>query len=74
MVPLNCSGCTACFSATAIKNAKRIDAVELIVIETEIGYEKFSTGEFDLATKLFKDMITKNDFDEFLTLPAYKYI
>ena len=47
---------------------------ELIVIETEMGYEKFSIGKFDLATKLFKDMITKDDFDEFLTLPAYKYI
>ena len=47
---------------------------ELIDIEKEIGEEKFSNGKFKLATQLFKSMITSNNFDEFLTLPAYNYI
>ena len=47
---------------------------ELDSIEKEIGNERFSNGKFDLASSLFKDMILKDDFDEFLTLPAYKYI
>ena len=47
---------------------------ELDAIKLEIGDNRFSNGKFDLASNLFKDMILKNDFDEFLTLPAYKYI
>ena len=47
---------------------------ELASIEKEIGNERFSNGKFDLASSLFKEMILKDDFDEFLTLPAYKYI
>ena len=47
---------------------------ELDAIKLEIGDNRFSNGKFDLASNLFKDMILKDDFDEFLTLPAYKYI
>jgi len=47
---------------------------ELDAIKLEIGDNRFSNGKFDLASSLFKDMILKDDFDEFLTLPAYKYI
>jgi len=47
---------------------------ELDAIKNEIGEDRFNSGKFDMASKLFKDMILKDDFDEFLTLPAYKYI
>ena len=47
---------------------------QLIAIKEEIGEDKFSTGKFTLATELFKSMIMSEDFDEFLTLPAYSYI
>ena len=47
---------------------------ELKAIKEEIGTEKFNQGKFELATKLFSEMIQKEDFDEFLTLPAYKFI
>ena len=47
---------------------------QLIVIKEEIGEDKFSAGKFTLATELFKSMITSEDFDEFLTLPAYSHI
>jgi malate synthase len=47
---------------------------EMSKIEQEIGEKRFLNGKFDLALKLFKEMIFKEDFDEFLTLPAYQYI
>ena len=47
---------------------------ELDAIKNEIGKDRFNQGNFDLASKLFQDMILKNNFDEFLTLPAYQYI
>ena len=47
---------------------------ELESIKIEIGDDRYNNGKFDLASNLFKDMILKDDFDEFLTLPAYKYI
>ena len=47
---------------------------ELEVIKNEIGDDNFDNGKFKLATKLFVEMIQKDDFDEFLTLPAYQHI
>ena len=47
---------------------------ELESIKIEIGEDRYNNGKFDLASNLFKDMILKDEFDEFLTLPAYKYI
>ena len=35
---------------------------------------KSGTGKFDLAAKLFGEMMTSQDFPEFLTLVAYDYI
>ena len=39
-----------------------------------ISNEIYKKGKFELATDLFVNMIEKNEFDEFLTLPAYEYI
>jgi len=47
---------------------------EMNEILKEVGEKRFEKGKFDLALKLFKDMIFKEEFDEFLTLPAYQYI
>ena len=47
---------------------------ELDAIKNEVGEDRFNNGKFDMASKLFKEMILKDNFDEFLTLPAYKYI
>ena len=47
---------------------------ELNTIKDEIGLERFNNGKFQLALDLYKDMIFKKDFDEFLTLPTYEYI
>lgn len=47
---------------------------EMDAIREEIGNERFNNGRFDDAVKLFDGMIRSDDFSDFLTLPAYKYI
>ena len=47
---------------------------ELQVIKSEIGEKRFVDGKFDDASSLFSIMIKRDEFDEFLTLPAYDYL
>ena len=53
---------------------KNIVEEELEVIQSEIGEDRFKNGEFSKASSLFSEMIKKEKFDEFLTLPAYELI
>jgi malate synthase len=57
-----------------VQRFDRTLADELVVIAAEVGAERFRTGRFEAAAKLFGDMIRKPEFDEFLTLPAYEYL
>ena len=50
----------------------RLVREEIQQIEAELGTETFNEIRFAAAAKLFSDMVTKTDFDEFLTLPAYE--
>ena len=43
-------------------------------LRTQLGPERFDAGKFDLASKLFEQMMTGSEFPEFLTLVAYDYI
>jgi len=47
---------------------------ELEAIQSEIGENRFNSGQFSKASTLFSEMIKKDEFDEFLTLPAYNYL
>jgi len=47
---------------------------EMDVIQSEIGEKRFSSGKFAKASALFSEMIKKDEFDDFLTLPAYNYL
>lgn len=47
---------------------------ELQNIKQYVGNERYASGKFELATKLFTEMLLKPELDEFLTLIAYKYI
>ncbi len=47
---------------------------EMNLIKGEIGENRYENGKFNEASSLFNEMIQKNDFDEFLTIPAYQYI
>ena len=43
-------------------------------IEKELGDGRFTGGRFDDAIRLFADLSTADDFEEFLTLPAYSLL
>ena len=47
---------------------------ELNGIQSEVGTNRFEQGKFTEAAQLFSEMITKNEFDEFLTIPAYNQL
>ena len=47
---------------------------EMKKLKIQIGDELFESGKFDLAISLFTDMVQRDKFDDFLTLPAYKHI
>jgi malate synthase len=48
------------------------DEIEKII--KEVGGDKIQNTKFKLAISLFKKLVTANDFEEFLTLPAYLHI
>jgi malate synthase len=47
---------------------------ELEKIKGLLGEDKYKAGKFDLAAKLYEQMMTSDQFDEFLTLKAYQYV
>ena len=47
---------------------------ELKKIKLNVGEEQYSNGKFKEASDIFYTMSTSNEFEEFLTLPAYKLI
>ena len=56
---------------------KLIDKIikeELDKIKKKLGEDIFKKIPFDKAAKIFRDMITKENFDDFLTLPLYEKI
>jgi malate synthase len=53
---------------------RRIIPEELEKARKQIGAERYGNSKFDLAAKLFEEMMTKPEFTEFLTLVAYEQI
>ena len=47
---------------------------ELNKTKKRVGDEIFKKVSFENAAKIFRQMITKKDFDDFLTLPLYEKI
>ena len=47
---------------------------ELELIKSEVGKDRFISGKFMQASALFSEMIKKNEFDDFLTIPAYNQL
>jgi len=56
------------------------DLIDKLIIEElnktkqRVGDENFKKISFEKAAKIFREMITKKDFDDFLTLPLYEKI
>jgi malate synthase len=49
-------------------------AEELEKIKTEIGTQLYSTRCFQPAAKILDELVTDEQFVDFLTLPAYHYL
>ena len=53
---------------------RRIFAEETERIREEAGARRFESGKFDLAARLFQEIIEDNQLEEFLTLRAYPHL
>jgi malate synthase len=53
---------------------RRTIAEELEKMRGMLGPERFDGGKFDLASRLFDEMMTGAEFTEFLTLAAYDHL
>jgi len=53
---------------------EKIKHQEIEKIKDYVGEDKFNIGKFEKAIQLFDEFVLAKDFQEFLTLEAYKYI
>lgn len=53
---------------------KKLLLSEIQNIKEMVGEETFNTRKFELAIELFNSLVISKNFEEFLTLKAYKYI
>ncbi|WP_428811916.1 malate synthase A [Vibrio makurazakiensis] len=49
-------------------------AEELLVVEQEVGEQRFNHGRFDEASKLMSDLTTSDELVNFLTVPGYDFL
>ena len=47
---------------------------ELQKIKSSVGESNYKDGRFQEASDIFNSMSTSDDFEEFLTLPAYNLL
>ncbi len=47
---------------------------EIHNIKRMLGEKRFEGGKFDLAVEIFDKLVLTEEFEEFLTIPAYKYV
>nr|WP_255404624.1 malate synthase A [Thermoactinomyces sp. DSM 45892] len=47
---------------------------ELLKIKMEIGEERYLKGRYQEATQLFSELTIRDEFEEFLTVPAYEIL
>ena len=53
---------------------RKVIPEELEKARGHIGAARFEAGKFDLAARLFEQMMTTADFPDFLTLIAYEHL
>ncbi|MEH7386786.1 malate synthase A [Bacillus sp. JJ1521] len=53
---------------------QQLKVEELEKIKQEIGRESFEAGRFAEATNLFEELVTNDEFVEFLTIPGYEIL
>jgi len=53
---------------------RSILAEELEGIRGDVGNERYTSGKYELAARLFEELILKEELEEFLTLAAYVHL
>jgi malate synthase len=53
---------------------KKIVKEEMVQIKKEVGEHKFEKDNYERAAKMFEEMSIANQFEDFLTVPAYNEI
>ena len=56
------------------ENYEKFKYQEIEKIKNYVGEDRFSNGKFEKAIQLFDQFVLAEDYEEFLTLEAYKYI
>jgi malate synthase len=57
--------------AVTVELVDSVIAEELAAWKTRVGAATFAAGQYAAAATLFRDLVARPDFVEFLTLPAY---
>lgn len=56
------------------KTYEKFKLEEIEKIKNYVGKDQFSAGKFEKAIQLFDQLVLTEDYEEFLTLKAYKYL
>jgi len=51
-----------------------VEREELAKIANAVGADFFASGRYDDAQRIFEQVALSDDFQEFLTIPAYEHI
>lgn len=57
-----------------IAMVKQWTSEEMLLLKQELGEEKYQHSQFPLAGELFLRLVTEDTFEEFLTIPGYRYL
>jgi len=49
-------------------------AEELAKLKDHLGPLRFQSGRFEVAGRMFEEMMTSPEFPDFMTLVVYKYV
>ena len=61
-------------SAIDVEMVTRLTNEELTKVRELVGEDRFAGGHYSEAAALFLDMVTADEFEDFLTLPAYERV
>jgi malate synthase len=53
---------------------RQLEEDELAKLRSALGEKEFASRKFDLASQILNEVVTRDQFVEFLTLPAYRYL
>ena len=60
--------------AVTLELFRQVFDEEMDRIRQEVGEQRFAAGHFDLAARLFREIIEHDELEEFLTLKAYEQL